>query len=262
MGAGNELVSIVCTLYNYKRYIRDLITSVITQTYRNWELIIVDDGSEDNPYEAIKSWYRLRMTQIRYVRFSENRGYALAKNEGIVRTKGEYIVMIDADDMLLPDSLKIRKELLDANPNKLWCHGECLVTNTNGTEISERSRNWKRKYREKLLRQGRDLTKDYCHGLIHAQSVMVRPELHKKYGLYDESLRFSADNEMWRRVIRFGEVPAHTDEFVAVYRVHPDRMVNSEYKRKRMHKVKTKIIKDVERRFEQGINNGNTKLWI
>jgi len=90
---------------------------------------------------------------------------------------------------------------------------------------------------------------------------MVRPELHKKLGLYDEKLRFSADNEMWRRIIRFGYVPAHIDEFVAIYRVHPGRMSRSKYKKEHGRKVKGQIIKDVEQRFKEGINENNTKLW-
>ena len=186
-------------------------------------------------------------------------GYSYAKNIGIKATSGKYIVMIDADDMLTPNSIKIRKELLDAEPNKLWCHGECYVINDG--QLSEESRDWKRGFRKQLIAEGYDLSKKYHHRLIHAQSVMVRPELHKKYGLYDEALRFSSDNEMWRRVLRFDEIPAHTDEFVAIYRVHPERMSRSKYKKARSALVKQQIIKDVERRFKEGINERNTILW-
>lgn len=257
----DELISIVTTLYNYKKYISDLIRSVKNQTYMNWELIIVDDGSTDNPYEVIDTFWRISPVQIRYFRFDENRGYAVAKNKGIVHTKGKYIVMIDADDELTPNSLRIRKEVLDANPDRLWCHGEVLVRDEGKTGLDERSRNWKRKFRKQLADKNVDLKTTYHHRLIHAQSVMVRPELHKKYGLYDPTLRFSADNEMWRRLIRFGEVPAHIEDFVAIYRVHPNRMATSHYKRMRVQQIKKRIINDVERRFHEGINSSNTQLW-
>lgn len=261
-----ELISIVTTLYNYRQYIGDLIQSVIDQTYKNWELIIVDDCSIDEPYEVIRQYKanRYMIAQFRCYRLTKNMGYAYAKNYGITHTspKSKYIVMIDADDMLTPNSLELRRNALLANPDRLWVHGEVLVKDQGSKVLSPRSVQWKRKFRKKLIGQGMDLSKEYHHRLIHAQSVMVRPELHKLFGLYDESLRFSADNEMWRRIIRFSCVPAHIEDFVAVYRVHPARMSRSKYKKDRIGPVKKRIIVDVEKRFREGINESNTRLWL
>lgn len=253
-----DLISIVVTLFNYKCYIKDLIESVLKQTHQNWELVIVDDGSTDVPMSVIEPY--LKDEQIKYIKFAENKGYSAAKNEGIRNTSGNYIVMIDADDMLTENSLEIRYEALKNNPDKLWCHGEALVMGK-GKGLSECSMDWKKKFRKKLLDDGMDLTKEYHHRLIHAQSVMVTRQLHKQIGLYDETLRFSSDNEMWRRVIRFGIIPAHVKEPVAIYRVHGERMSRSGYKKKRSRKVKDKIIKDVEKRYAEGINQNNTILW-
>ena len=254
------MISIVTTLYNYAHYIEDLLKSVVAQTHTDWEHIIVDDASTDNPYKTIQN-YQMAGYNVRYVRLPVNHGYSFAKNYGIRHTTGKYIVMIDADDMLTKRSLEIRKKLLDENPDKLWCHGEVLVTHGDSSDRSQESRNWKRGFRKKLKAAGKDLTKEYHHRLIHAQSVMVRPLLHMRYGLYDPKLRFSSDNEMWRRLIRFGEIPAHTEEFVAVYRVHGARMSRSAYKRKRVAKVKEQIKQDVERRFNEGIDRNNTEVW-
>ena len=74
---------------NYKRYICDLLASVLNQTYENWELIIVDDASTDNPLEIIEP-YAVNDDRIRYMRFAKNRGYSIAKNEGIIMAEGEY----------------------------------------------------------------------------------------------------------------------------------------------------------------------------
>ena len=130
-----------------------------------------------------------------------------------------------------------------------------------GEPYKERSRVWKRNFRKKLVSQGWDLKKTYHHRLIHAQSVMVRSELHKIIGLYDETLRFSSDNEMWRRIIRFGHIPCHIEDFVAIYRVHPLRMAQSSYKKRLGPGVKKKIIADVEKRFQEGITPENTRIW-
>jgi glycosyltransferase involved in cell wall biosynthesis len=258
----NELVSIVTTLYNYARYIPDLAESILRQTHTNWYWVIVDDASTDNPWQVLVPLFKSKFARrIEYIQLPENMGYSFAKNQGIRASRGEYIVMIDADDMLTWNSLELRVNLMNDNPDKLWCHGEALVCGANGQGRSHESRNWKRNFRKQLKAQGMNLTKQYHHRLIHAQTVMVRRELHKKYGLYDSKLRFSSDNEMWRRLIRFGEIPAHTDEFVAVYRCHPNRMARSDYKKKRIKEVKRQIIKDVETRFTEGINETNTELW-
>jgi len=231
-----ELISIVTTLYNYADYITDLIDSVIAQTYTNWELIIIDDASTDNPHKRIKRY--LTDQRIKYIKLPENKGYSIAKNKGIEESSGEYIVMIDADDMLTEDSLELRYNVLSKS-DKLWIHGEVLVFNNQSkTQLSNCSRIWKRNFRQKLISEGNDLTTTYHHRLIHAQSVMVKRELHKIVGLYDESLRFSSDNEMWRRIVGFGFIPAHIEDFVAKYRVHGRRMSRSDYKKARIHKVK------------------------
>ena len=250
------LISIVTTLYNYARFIGDLAQTVIAQTWDNWEWIIVDDASTDNPGQAMHPYVKKYGSKIKILNWGTNRGYSACKNDGIRNSRGEYIVMIDADDMLTPKSLEVRYNAL-APTDKLWCHGEVLVKHNK--KISEESRNWKRRFRRDLIKEGYDLTKEYHHRLIHAQSVMVRRELHRRIGLYDSRLRFSSDNEMWRRIIVFGHIPVHIEDFVAIYRVHPDRMARSQYKKDRIRMVKRQIIEDVARRKREGIEKG--LLW-
>ncbi len=251
-----HLISIVTTLYNYRDYIPDLIESVLKQTYSNWELIIMDDASKDDPFPVIEPY--LEDSRIKYFRWRKNRGYSAAKNQAILYSKGEYIVMIDADDMLLKDSIEARYKVLK-DSNKLWVHGEALVLQADGS-LSDRTTEIKKKRRKQMIKEGMDLTKEYHHRLIHAQSVMVKRELHKKVGLYDESLRFSSDNEMWRRIIALGYIPIHLDKIVAKYRVHDRRMSRSKYKKDRITKTKEYIIAIVEQRVLEGINENNTKL--
>jgi len=251
-----NLVSIVTTLYNYKQYIADLIDSVLQQSYPNWELIIVDDASTDSSFEVIEP--HLVDKRISYIRFDENKGYSVAKNEGVIKARGEYIVMVDADDMLTPNSIEDRRNALEKAPGSLWCHGGVLTLQADGS-LSKES-NLRRKNLRKKLSQEIDLDREYHHRLIHAQSVMVKRELHEKIGLYDELLRFSSDNEMWRRIIRFGHIPIYVDGFVAIYRVHDARMSRSKNKKKSIESVKKYIIAMVEQRFEEGITENNTRL--
>lgn len=252
-----EDVSVVVTLYNYKRYLRNLLLSAASQTHKYWEMVIVDDASTDNPMEIIKSFQK--KYKIRYIKFEKNQGYAKAKNEGIINSSSEYIVMIDADDVLTPNSISDRLSALKKNPDHLWCHGDVLDFEIDG-KTTKRGYVKRLKLRSELAKI-MDFKKQYHHRLIHAQSVMIKKDFHRKLGLYDETLRFSADNEMFRRAIRFGYIPFYCPSFVSYYRHHPKQMSGSKEKHRLKDIVKAKIIENVEMRFRDGINESNTRLF-
>lgn len=99
----NPLISVIVPIYNVEKYIADCISSIITQSYKNLELILVDDGSTDNSYAICESFCkkdrRIRLTTV-------NRGgVSKARNIGIEKSKGEYLLFVDSDDILLPDAL-------------------------------------------------------------------------------------------------------------------------------------------------------------
>ncbi|WP_114793147.1 glycosyltransferase family 2 protein [Niabella yanshanensis] len=112
-------ISIICPLYNKKGYIQETIDSVINQTYTNWEMIIVDDGSTDGSYELVKDLYQDELRVRLYCRttFKQNKGGSVCRNIGISLAKGEYIMFLDADDLLTQNCLlnrvkAIRKDLV------------------------------------------------------------------------------------------------------------------------------------------------------
>ncbi len=98
-------VSIVVPLYNSKNYIAKCIESILHQTYSNWELIIVDDCSNDNPELIIKN-YQNSDKRIQYVRLSKNMGSGIARNEGIKKATGQFIAFLDSDDLWKEDKLE------------------------------------------------------------------------------------------------------------------------------------------------------------
>ena len=251
------MISIITTLYNYKHFIPELADSIFKQTYSDWEWIIVDDASTDDPMTVLT--HLVNDDRIRIFRLEENKGYSFAKNVGIRASSGEYITMIDADDVLTENSLYNRLNELIMHPNVMWVHGDALNYNEDG-DIEETYIRWNTTKRKQLLEQGWDLSRQYHHRLIHAQTVMMRREFYEQLGLYDETLRFSSDNEMWRRAIRFGYIPRYIPTPVAIYRAHPDRMSRSAYKKQRIQEVKKYILEIVERRFKEGINAANTPI--
>ena len=115
------LVSVIITSYNYGRYLNDAIESVFKQTYQNMEIIVVDDGSTDNTKNIAKRY------PVRYF-YQANQGVAIARNNGIKLSNGEFFICLDADDKLLPEHLRKTVKVMMKNPtvgfvltgSKIW----------------------------------------------------------------------------------------------------------------------------------------------
>ena len=252
----NSTVSIICALYNYRQYVADFVHSVLRQTYTNWELIIIDDASTDNPEEILHQFSN--ESRICYTKLKENHGYSFARNIGILQSVGDFIVIADADDILTDDSIEVRLKVLLAHPEKLWCHADGKKIKADGQEFC--------KLKERGTRRERYGDIEGSHRQVHGGSMMMRKEFHEKLGLYDDKLKFSSDNEMVKRAFRFGIIPLYVPKVVTYYRQHPNQMHRSPEKKKvidsrlNVDVIKEQIDNSVERRFQEGININNTKL--
>jgi len=109
-------ISVIIPVYNGDRFLGDAIASVIHQSLRPYEIIVVDDGSEDGTAAIAQSY-----TQVKYF-FQSNRGVSAARNSGIDLSTGSILTFLDHDDLMLPDSLKNRIDFLIQNP-----HIQCLI---------------------------------------------------------------------------------------------------------------------------------------
>ena len=115
----DKLVSVIIPCYNGERFIDQSIASVYLQDYTPIELIVVDDGSTDGSAERIQAW-KERFTQkgdtLKYL-YQTNQGQAAATNYGLKHVTGQYLSLLDADDVFLPGSLSTRREFLEAHPD-------------------------------------------------------------------------------------------------------------------------------------------------
>lgn len=105
------IVSIIIPLYNAQKYINECIQSILTQTFENWELILVDDGSTDDTLSICRSFEK-KDCRIKVIH-QENAGVSVARNTGIKAAEGNYLVFADGDDQLTADSLKCRVNLME-----------------------------------------------------------------------------------------------------------------------------------------------------
>ena len=126
----DDLVSIIMPSFNTAKYIGKSIDSVQTQTYANWELIIVDDCSTDNTNEVVSKY--LKDVRIHYLKNQVNSGAALSRNKALREAKGRWVAFLDSDDLWLPDKLKIQLDFMIKN--------QCSFSYTQYEEIDENDR--------------------------------------------------------------------------------------------------------------------------
>lgn len=227
-----KMISVITTLFNYKKYIGECIESFLSQKNLSIEseLIIVDDCSTDNPYEVIKKYNKKNVV---YIKHDINQGYSIAKNTGIINSKGQYLVMLDADDMLTENSLSQRYNKIIQGFDLV--HGPVLDLQNKKLSISPLWNKYKKC--------------EYVNfKLIHAQSVMLRKEIHTKIGLYDEEMRYKSDREMWARIINNGFKIGTVDTPVAVYRMHDNQMHKSKHKLSINKQLELDMLERIEKR--------------
>ena len=125
VGAGQPAVSVVIGTWNRAPLLGRCIESVLAQTFADWELIVVDDGSEDDTFAVVEPFLR-RHSNIRYLR-QANRGAPLARNAGILAASGRHLTFLDSDDRYLPEHLASRLEILAAHPEVDLLQGGLLL---------------------------------------------------------------------------------------------------------------------------------------
>ena len=131
----SNLVSIIMPSYNTGKYIAAAINSVIEQTYQNWELLIVDDGSSDNTDEIVELY--LEDQRIKYFKNKKNRGAAVSRNRALKKAKGKWIAFLDSDDLWKPEKLKKQISFMKKN-NYLFSYTNYEEINTNGDFIGRK----------------------------------------------------------------------------------------------------------------------------
>jgi glycosyltransferase involved in cell wall biosynthesis len=183
-------VSIILPTFNRAHVIGRSIRSLLDQTYRGFELIVVDDGSTDNTESVVKSF---RDTRIRYLKYEPNRGAAHARNLGIQEARGQCIAFQDSDDEWLKDKLEKQIRVMSVAPPSMG------IVYTGYWRVAGKQRTY--------LPSSDKRTKDLdIHNLllkenfVTTQTVLLKEECLKKVGLFDERLPRLQDWELWLRV--------------------------------------------------------------
>jgi glycosyltransferase involved in cell wall biosynthesis len=205
----DPVVSVVIPTYNRAHLIGESIHSVLDQTYGDFELVVVDDGSSDDTEAVVRRFHDPR---IRYI-YQENQGISGARNTGIRNARGKYIGFLDSDDLWLPQLLEVQVAALDADPEVGLVYAKAQAMNERGHPKTQL-----RGAREKY--PGETLKSLLCGDFGCIQTTVVRRECFDLAGVFDETLTTSVDWDMslrQSRVCRFHYV----DRVLARFRMHP-----------------------------------------
>jgi glycosyltransferase involved in cell wall biosynthesis len=207
--------TVVIPAYNVAPFIGETLASVAAQTFRDYETVVVNDGSQDTEQlERVLAPYR---ENIRYIK-QENRGLAGARNTALRAARGRYLAFLDGDDYWEPDCLETQHKLLAADPSIDVLYGDAVMFGN--------PRDEGRKLSGLCPSQGpvnfESLVSQKCVPFVSA--AVARRELVERVGLFDESLRSSEDFELWVRIARAGGNIQYHRHVILHYRRRPESL--------------------------------------
>jgi len=181
-------VSVVIPTYNSAALVREAIQSALNQTYSDFEVIVVDDGSRDNTESVVRSFG----DKVCYVK-QDNRGAGAARNHGIIRSQGKYVAFLDADDLWLPGKLAEQIPLLDRDPEIGLVYSDWAV-------VAEKGKAEPSYLTNRPAVSGYVFDELVQWGFILTSGTVVRRSCLDDVGCFDESLSIAQDFDLWIRI--------------------------------------------------------------
>lgn len=205
----NPKVSIIIPVYNGERYVAQAIQSALAQTYKNIEIIVVNDGSTDSSYEKTKPY----LPFVKYI-FQENQGVAAARNKAIKNSSGEFIAFLDQDDLWLPEKLELQVDYLLRNPDVGLVHSNMSYINEEGQPTERDS-----VFPFPTNLSGSCFPELFIRNQIAILTVLLRRDCLDKVGLFNEQFSGVDDYDLLLRVSRYYPV-GYINQSLAGYRLH------------------------------------------
>lgn len=206
--------SVIIPLYNKGWRVKRSIESVLKQERNDLEIVVVDDGSTDNSADYVKAYHDER---IRYI-YKENGGVSSARNKGILESKGDWLLFLDADDELTEDAIKIYEEMEKRHPHSLFFAGRNKM---------------KGSAEEKSALHFYDTSSPFLHLWLTRvvptlRNMLIARSLVKQYGSFDERMSFYEDWEFALRMCRCGHI-TYTNRQTGIYNVEEGGLSSSSH---------------------------------
>lgn len=197
---GNPLVTMIVLCYNQARFAVETLESVKAQTYKNTELVIVDDCSSDDSVAVIERWLQENRIQCNFIRHQKNQGICKSLNEALRLTTGKYVSMIAADDIWLPDKIERQIAIMESQPESVGVlYSDAFQIDENGNKLPKMFIAAHKNLPQ--MPQGQILDDLLDGNFIPGMTTLIRRTCYDTIGLYDEDLPWE-DWDMWMRIAR------------------------------------------------------------
>lgn len=206
IGASIPLVSIIMPAYNCEKYISESINSVLEQTYKNYELIIIEDGSKDQTVDIITDFLK-KDNKIKLIKNKVNKGVSYSRNIGINYSSGEWVAFLDSDDMWTSD--KLEKQMMYVSKNK---NVEFLYTGSSFINENSEPYSWIMEVPQKV--KYKDLLKQ---NIISCSSVLIKKVYLTKYKMEYDSMH--EDYVLWLKILKNETDACGINEPLLIYRI-------------------------------------------
>jgi glycosyltransferase involved in cell wall biosynthesis len=213
-------VSVCMPVYNGSDYIAESIESVLSQTYKDFDLIVSDNCSTDKTEDIVRSYHDPR---LKYFRNTKNLGQTGNVNRCLELADGEYVCIFHHDDIMLPDNLERKVRLLDEHPEVGFVHSNIMLIDPNGDIVDENI--WVEDSRHDYIEEGLTIFRKYISFMPYAASIFIgavlaRRACYERVGGFSPEIPNCDDSEMWMRMLLFYNVACLGRPLVK-YRVHP-----------------------------------------
>ncbi len=206
----NTKITAIIPVYNGEKYISSTIESVLGQTYKNIEIIVVDDGSRDNSFEKITPY----LSKIKYI-FQENAGVCNARNKGILNSEGELIAFLDQDDIWLSEKVEKQVDYLLRNNRAGFVHTDIKYINAYGETIKPSGywKNWK------INGDVKNVKEIFMHYTMLPSTMMMKRQLFDEVGLWDQAFPYCQGYNLCIRIALKYPL-GFINEPLVLYRLH------------------------------------------
>jgi len=238
-------VTVLLAVCNGEPYLGDAIRSVLAQTFRDFELLVIDDASSDGSPATLAAF---RDPRLRVVRNDQNLGLTRSLNRGLALTESEYVARLDADDLSFPKRLERQVAFLDAHPDVGVVGAQGIPVDVRGRRLA-RVGWWHREWRRPRGGAAFDWYRMFDTPFIHSSVMFRRALVRDELGGYDESFLLSQDAELWMRAARRTRL-ANLDTALVAMRISPSSLT-ADPKRRGSREQKIAILADLPRRIAE-----------
>ncbi|MBX3300745.1 MAG: glycosyltransferase [Nitrospira sp.] len=233
-------MDVIVPCYRYGRFLRECVESVLAESVLDVRVLIIDDASPDNTAE-VGGQLAKEDFRVTFLRHAKNKGHIATYNEGIEWVSADYMLLLSADDYLLPNALRRATNLMNEHPEVGFTFGRAIELRDGESVLQEEieididRKGWR------ILSGLEFIELSGSHNIVHTPAAVVRTELQKRLGGYRAELPHTGDMEMWLRFAAHSAV-GKVEACQAVYRRHNDNMSLNYYKREE------KYLPDIQQR--------------